>query len=378
MRVRRWMGTLLACGVMGLGLATAALAQMDDAPPPTPGLIAFVQKVGLGAGEGPASILHIPRGKRSYENEWDRYAYDIGTIRPDGSDRRLLTSDGWSRAPQWSWDGEWLAYATGTEPQMRVAVMRADGSDHKILLEREQAIEAYWWSHDNARLMVAVESNRAGPRGAQLLEGRVVDIDSGKTSRLSNSDWMRGWNHWEPGERKPVNPRRRLLQALQGVARPYWSPDAEHIAFVYDGALALAPVDTTGDTGNWFLRNDEPPASEIYEWSQDGSKLLFAIGGDPRRRTGSFLVLADREGDAWGDAQVVTTRNVVMVRPAQGVPQNATPVAMDSRATRVAVLSAPPGYRNAEIYVVDIATGADRRVTHSRVDHMDVAWQPRP
>jgi len=363
------MGTLLVCGVMGFGLAVASHAQLAVAPAAqmtyaasVPGLIAFVQKAGLGAGEdSPPSFLHVPRGKRSYENEWDRFAYDIGTVRPDGTDRRLLTSDGWSRNPLWSWDGEWIAYATGTEPQMAVAVMRADGSERKVVLEREQTVEAYWWSHDSARLMVAVESRRTASRGAQLLEGRVVTISSGKVSRLSNSDWMRGWNHWEPGEEKPVNPRRRLLEALAGVQWPSWSPDAKHVAFIQDGWLALADVDTTGDTGNWFLRNDEPPAAAIHEWSRDGTKLLFSI----RAQGGSFLVLGDREGDTWGDIGLVTTRVTGSVT-------------MDDSASSVAFAAIPPGYRNREIYVVDIDTGEDRRVTHSRHHHMELAWQPRP
>ncbi len=367
MRVRRRVATLLTCGAVTFALAIGSFAQDGSAPTPR-GLIAYVQQVGLGAGEGPETFLHVPRGKRSYENPWDRFAYDICTVRADGSDRRQLTDDGWSRDPVWSWDGEWIAFKSGAEPQMTFGVMRADGSDRKILLEREQSIQAYWWSHDNTRVMVAVESKRSSPRpptrrGANLLEGRVVNIKTGKYSRLSNSDWMRGWNHWEPGEKDVVNPRRRLLEALSGVEWPHWSPDAEHVAFISDGFLALAPVDTTGATGNWFLRNDEPQAGAIHEWSRDGTKILFSVGG--RGDGGSFLVLGDRDDDAWGDVRLVTTRGAAWVT-------------MSADAGHVAFVATPPGYRNREIYVVDTAKGDDRRVTHSRIHHTELAWQPRP
>ncbi|MBT7098974.1 hypothetical protein HN937_16470, partial [Candidatus Poribacteria bacterium] len=269
-------------GALCAVIATTSPAQAEAEATAT-GVIAYVQQVGMGAGEGPASFLHIPRGKRSYENEWDRYAYDIGVIGADGTGRRQLTSDGWSPRPVWSWDGEWIAFMTGTKPQMELGIMRADGSDLRILLEREQGIEAYWWAHDSSKVMGAVESKRSSPRpptrrGTNLLEGRVVDIETGKIGRLSNSDWMRGWNHWEPGKKDVVNPRRRMLEALDGVEWPHWSPDAEYVAFVHDGFLALAHVATTGDTGAWFLRNDEPPAAAIHEWSRDGSKILFSIG----------------------------------------------------------------------------------------------------
>ena len=346
--------------------ASAPGASAADTKTVPAGLIAFVQQVGRGSGEGPPSFLHIPRGKRSYENAWDRYAYDICTIRADGSERTRLTDDGWSRRPVWSWDGEWIAYVSGAAPQLEFCVMRADGSDRRVLLEREQAVLAYWWSHDSARVMVAVESRRSSPRpprrrGADLLEGRVVDVATGDIARLSNSEWMRGWNHWEPGEGDVVNPRTRLLQALQGVEWPFWSPDAQYIAFVSDGLLALAHASTTGDTGAWFLRNDEPAADRIHEWARDGSKLLFSTRGDG----GRYVVLAHRDGDRWGDAHLVTTRT----------PSSVT---LSPDAAHVAFSSVPPGKRNQEVYVVEVSTGEEWRVTRSRVNHHELAWQPRP
>ncbi|MBT7098397.1 sigma-70 family RNA polymerase sigma factor, partial [Candidatus Poribacteria bacterium] len=142
---------LAVADTVGAMAASTRTAPADDPGAAPEGLIAFVQQVGRGSGEGPASFLHIPRGKRSYENPWDRYAYDICTIRADGTDRRCLTDDGWSRRPVWSWDGEWIAYVSGAAPQLEFCVMRADGSDRRVLLEREQGVLAYWWSHDSAR-----------------------------------------------------------------------------------------------------------------------------------------------------------------------------------------------------------------------------------
>ncbi len=352
--------------VVGDAERSDGAAPIPDASTGPAGLIAFVQQVGRGSAEGPESFLHIPRGKRSYENAWDRHAYDICTIRADGTDRRRLTDDGWSRRPVWSWDGEWIAYVSGAEPQLEFCVMRSDGSDRRVLLEREQAVLAYWWSHDSARVMVAVESRRSSPRpprrrGADLLEGRVVDVATGHVARLSNSEWMRGWNHWEPGETDVVNPRIRLLQTLEGVEWPLWSPDAEYIAFVSDGLLALAHVPTTGATGAWFLRNEEPVADRIHEWARDGSGVLYSMRGDG----GSYLVFAQRDDDRWGDAHLVTTRKT-------------SSVTLNPDAAYVAFASVPPGMRNHEVYIVEAATGDEWQATTSRVNHMELAWQPRP
>ncbi len=78
--------------------------------------------------------------------------YEIYSIRPDGTDlRRLTTSPGNDAHAVWSWDGEWLAFTSVREgfkdeaalhignpqPAGEICVMRADGSDVRVLTDNQ-------------------------------------------------------------------------------------------------------------------------------------------------------------------------------------------------------------------------------------------------
>ena len=80
---------------------------------------------------------------------------------------------------------------------------------------------------------------------------------------------------------------------------------------------------------------------------------------------GSYLVFAQRDDDRWGDAHLVTTRKT-------------SSVTLNPDAAYVAFASVPPGMRNHEVYIVEAATGDEWQATTSRVNHMELAWQPRP
>lgn len=326
--------------------------------------IAAVQIRATGPEPEHSSHVYILRGNETTQNrprpDFERFAHDIVLVRPDGSEIRYLTTDGQNTRPQWSWDGAWIAYTNGVQPFQNFEVVRADGSERKRLLEREQAVVAYWWAHDNRRVLVAVESRRTATRqgrGETLLEGRVIDILTGETDRLTNSDWMRGWNHWVPGEPEVANPASRLLEALDGVQWPLWNPEATHLAFIWDGHLALANAQLVSETGRWFLMQNEPRASRVHTWSWDGRRVLFQYE--------RFLAVAEREGDEWGEAYLATTR------PAeQG--------SLNTDGTQVVFVAVPPGKTNAELYVAHLEEGWERQITHTRLNHADPQWQPAP
>jgi Tol biopolymer transport system component len=348
-----------------------ALSQSDESN--REGLLVFVEPRPKPTRDGVAASAGASRFLRT-TNIYEQYTFDIFTMRPDGTGRRQITTDGMNRSPKWSRDGEWIAYINGPEKLRNLMVVRADGSDRKTLLERELDVVAYWWSLDSRKLLVAVESRR----GNNLLEGRVVDIESGDTTRLANSDWMRGWNHWEPGRDDVVNPRQRLLDALPGVTYPFWSPDSQFLAFVSKveqeesptptrrqqapptnarGLLALVHVETVSRSGRFTLFNTEPPVDSIYGWSWSRNELLFQLAGHP-------YVARLKEGQ-WGDMFRVTTRIVQDAR-------------LNTNATRVAFTSVPGGKSNTEIFVVDVDGDNETQLTNSTVNHLDLDWQPVP
>lgn len=337
------------------------------------GLLVFVEQRPKTTRDGVAASAGVPRFLRT-TNIYEQYTFDIFTMRPDGSERHQLTTDGMNHSPKWSRDGKWIAYINGPAQLRNLMIVRPDGSERKTLLERELEIVAFWWSLDSRKILVAVESRR----GNNLLEGRVVDVATGETTRLTNSDWMRGWNHWEPGREDVVNPRPRLLEALPDVTYPHWSPDAQFLAFLFKtdseapstpsrrqsispseglGVLALAHVESVSGSGRFVLFNTEPPADTLFGWSWNGDAFLFGLRGRP-------YVVRLREGQ-WSEMFRVTTRSV----------RNAV---LNTHATRVAFTSVPGGKSNAEIFIVDVTGENEIQLTNSAVDHLDLDWQAVP
>ena len=64
---------------------------------------------------------------------------------------RLTNNERNDRSPAWSPDGEWIAWAPGTDDGLAVSVMRADGSDQKRLVEAPAAEPS--WAPDSERLV---------------------------------------------------------------------------------------------------------------------------------------------------------------------------------------------------------------------------------
>jgi TolB protein len=132
----------------------------------------------------------VTEGKLSHE-EWPSWSPDgqwlaftstrddnqeIYVCRPDGSQRKRLTSDpALDVHPAWSPDGKRIAFATSRFGDLEIAVMNADGTGVARLTESRGLDDYPAWSPDGKRL--AFVSNRDGN-----LEIYTIDAD-GKNPR---------------------------------------------------------------------------------------------------------------------------------------------------------------------------------------------------
>ncbi len=177
---------------------------------------------------------------------------DIYVARPDGTERRQVTSDSaGDRVPRWSPDGKWLAFFSSRTNRTRTIQLwkiRADGSELRQVTDAATSMGYAVWSPTGSR-MAASEVLARGNRSY------VFDPDQAWTS-----------------------PSRQVLPAApQSIASYYvnsWSPDGQRLC------AAIGPRDagilTYDLRGGRYERLTD--FGEWPDWLPDGRHILFVSG----------------------------------------------------------------------------------------------------
>lgn len=237
----------------------------------------------------------------------------IFTIHPDGTSRKQLTSEGQSGVPTWSRDGTRIAFMSIRNNHAWVAVMKADGSEQKMLVEgmapdwspdgteiaysspdgqtwvmnadgseKKQVTHSDTyksrptWSHDGKRMAFILIQNPRDPKDPQPQIG-IMNADGSKERLLTK----------EKRENVRINAdgKKTLLETAYDANAPSWSPVDDRIAFWSGienryGQIWVIRADGTGSkqlTDDPNHRNSDDPS-----WSPDGKKILFSTGRSGR------------------------------------------------------------------------------------------------
>jgi Tol biopolymer transport system component len=232
--------------------------------------------------------------------------------RPDGS-RRVRLLAGEARAPSWSPDGRFVAFARGGKmvvANARGRIVRRFGS-----LAADPA-----WSPDGSRIAYAggapisriIVARRDGRTLTSISTGR--NAASGPTwspnsRRLAYADQLEIDRPSQAGSNRifVVNADgsgRRLL--VGSAAEPAWSPDGSRIAYIaYASPLSDAgQVAVIGVDGAGARRVTSGGAPETGPaWSPNGRMIAFA------RRTGSSSVVVAIRPDGTGERTLIPARS---------------------------------------------------------------------
>ena len=203
----------------------------------------------------PAYPSWSPRGDRVAFQAYMGGTYHIWTMRPDGSDRRQLTTGGWDdREPVYSPDGSQIAFASDRGGgSYNVWVMDVRSGALRQLTHAGAGASNYQpaWSPDGTRIAY-VEDNA----DAQLIAAIAADGTG--------------------------SPQARYTHTVGTVYSPSWSPDGTSIAYVLHDATTVG--------GHPNLMIDGRPVTDgedVFtfpaQWVAP-TRLLYAADGRIRRR----------------------------------------------------------------------------------------------
>lgn len=223
-----------------------------------------------------------------------------------------------------------IAFVSFRDGQQEIYVMNADGSDLKNITGNEATDFDPDWSPDGAKIVFV--SNRDGPAAIYSMNADGSDV-------------------------------RRLTEKLGGIS-PKWSPDGARIVYSRGGTLMVMDADGANPTAIYENSRGTPgvPCSAggiLGDWSPDGEWLVFNTASLQQDTTEICAITADGS-----DLRVVTKDP-----PALHAEPNWSP---DS--TRLAYRSIRDGVH--EIYVYDLVTGGEVKLTEDDDLNAEPAWSP--
>jgi len=296
------------------------------------GILLLTQSCGNSPTVNTPASQQTPGGPIAFTLRDQAGRLQIFTENLDGSNQRQLTFDGDNGRPDWSPDGRKITFGSIQNGTAWVAVMDADGSNQKLLVEGTApdwspdgtqiafsragvSVDGQTWPQiwlmnadgSNVRQITPSSTFKAGPSWSPdatqmvfiTLKNPGSPTDPQPTIGIMNAD---GTNQRILTTEDRVNVRHEpdgsttVLETAHDANAPAWSPVDNRIAFWsgIEGQYGQVWVINSDGTGSTQLtedpthRNNDDPS-----WSPDGKQILFATG---RSGVGVELWIMDADG----------------------------------------------------------------------------------
>jgi hypothetical protein len=308
----RWIILGLAVGLLGLPTAAAQAAY-----PGSNGKIAFV------------------RGGQ------------IWTANANGTGATQVTSDASPASePEWSPTGKQIAYTRGTGDERRVRIMNADGTGDHVLFEGLAFSPT--WAPDGSRVgyVNVIFYPPPGPCGCYYWTIETRQLDGSDWEYVHTGVRPLGGNDYGPVEDAEWSPKgdeflftngssdRKLLASYGNAvidgdccgpaSGGGWSPDAEKVAYARSDGFPTRSLLVRPRSGGQPVTVGT--VGEKAEWSPDGTRLLFDLGGDLYTSnpdgTGKVPITSTAALESQADWQPV----IDTIYPGHARPKGATPL----------------------------------------------------
>lgn len=254
--------------------------------------------------DGLSVAYTVSETKMEKDKEW-KSATQVWVVAITGEKPRQFTrGEKSSSAPEWSADGNMLAFLSDREKdgERQVWMMQADGGEAWVVTTHKGGVSGFRFSPDGKQLLLSATdqpSKDEEDRKKVKDDTMVIDHDI-KMTHL----WL--WNIEKKDEK-------RLTEGNFTVSDPQWSPDGTRITYTTrptpradDGSLSDVWVLTVAG-GEKKKLVTEAGASDLARWSPDGSwiayirnpdadggvsttflNLIPASGGTPKQLTTKF------------------------------------------------------------------------------------------
>ncbi len=289
--------------VWGLALLLASALHAEEKPMLTqwtPALMMQVQRIG--------SVQVSPDGRQVaftvrqavMEGEQSEYRTHIHLANADGSNAKQFTQGEKScDDPQWSPDGQWIAFVSSRVSHKNLWVIRPDGGEATQVTDLKSDVTSFKWSPDGRWLAFTALDPATLDEEQRVKEkddARIVD-ENIKLSRLQVVPFSDSHSQNEkprlltPGDLSVVSD-----SARPGKAAFDWSPDSKTIVFSHTrtprpddwDTADLSLVDLASGTVRPFVQSKAAETSPLY--SPNGQTIAFTVSDDPPTWAGARTV----------------------------------------------------------------------------------------